>query len=171
MHQFFLSRLLISVPLPATGNYPQQRELRRGRSLLGREEDVHESGLALFKRGATLRRKKAQQTSASAVNTPIPDKHSQGCCGNIAPGPKNGWMIYCYLLTCCIPGFVFRSCGAPLIRACPLICVSCHFRYSKPRTAASLARENGSYQYHYASHGGSWFPYLRFYGECLWDTS
>ncbi|CAL1694853.1 unnamed protein product [Somion occarium] len=87
-----------------TGNIPQQADLRRGRSLLGREEDVHESGLALFKRG-TLRRKK---TVSSTIE---PKPKSRGCFNNIGPGPKNGWFIYCYLLTCFVPPFLLRACG------------------------------------------------------------
>ncbi|OBZ68586.1 Chitin synthase 5 [Grifola frondosa] len=54
-----------------TGNAPQRGQLRRGKSLLGREEDVHESGLALFKRGATLRRKKHTESTV-AVDSPPP---------------------------------------------------------------------------------------------------
>ncbi|KAG9222182.1 hypothetical protein CCMSSC00406_0009005 [Pleurotus cornucopiae] len=89
----------------ATGNYPSQRGvLRRGKSLLGREEDVHESGLALFKRN-TLRRKRPQSAGES---TPEPRR---SCFDNIAPGPKGPWMIYCWLLTCCVPPFLLRSCG------------------------------------------------------------
>lgn len=91
-----------------TGNQPQQ-SIRRGRSLLGREEDVHESGLALFKRG-TLRRKTSQVASTSTVPVDIPKSH-RSCLGDIGPGPKDGWYLYCYLLTCYIPGFLLRSCG------------------------------------------------------------
>ncbi|KDQ62928.1 glycosyltransferase family 2 protein [Jaapia argillacea MUCL 33604] len=85
-----------------TGNVP---ELRRGKSLLGREEDVHESGLALFKR-STLRRRK----SAPVAPPPQPTK-KKGCFDNIGPGPKDGWFIYCYLLTCCIPPFLLSLFG------------------------------------------------------------
>ncbi|KII94232.1 glycosyltransferase family 2 protein [Plicaturopsis crispa FD-325 SS-3] len=94
-----------------TGNYPQtEGPLRRGRSLLAREEDVHESGLALFKRGATLRRKRPQSTSAATPAPAVPD--DRVCClGDIGPGPKGPWMIYCYLLTCCFPGVILKTCG------------------------------------------------------------
>lgn len=39
------------------------------------------------------------------------DHHDEklGCLGNFAPGPKDAWMVYCYLLTICIPGFVLRG--------------------------------------------------------------
>ncbi|KAF8807868.1 glycosyltransferase family 2 protein [Phlegmacium glaucopus] len=92
--------------LPSTtGNYP----VRRGRSLLAREEDVHESGLALFKRGQTLRRKR--QPSTAATPTPsVPDiKKKRGCW--TGPGPSGPWMIYCLILTIWIPPFLLKSCG------------------------------------------------------------
>ncbi|KAI0640218.1 glycosyltransferase family 2 protein [Trametes polyzona] len=88
-----------------TGNAPTRGQLRRGKSLLGREEDVHESGLALFKRG-TLRRKR------STASTPTVDApKSRGCLDNIGPGPKDAWYIYCYISTCFIPGFVLSTFG------------------------------------------------------------
>ncbi|KAJ7148626.1 glycosyltransferase family 2 protein [Mycena crocata] len=93
-----------------TGNYPQREALRRGRSLLAREEDVHESGLALFKRGATLRRKRSSATTPLNP-TPEPPKRKVGCLGDYAPGPKGPWMLYCYLLTACIPTPMMRACG------------------------------------------------------------
>ncbi|KAI0308112.1 glycosyltransferase family 2 protein [Multifurca ochricompacta] len=88
-----------------TGNAPHRGPLRRGRSLLGREEDVHESGLVLFKRGTTLRRKRQ-----SPVGVEEPPERRRGCLGNI-PGPHDGWVTYCYLLTVCVPPFLLRSCG------------------------------------------------------------
>ncbi|THU86005.1 hypothetical protein K435DRAFT_373679 [Dendrothele bispora CBS 962.96] len=96
----------VAVMPSATGNLPG---LRRGRSLLAREEDVQESGLALFKRGATLRRRKTQ----SSVNVPIlePEKKNRSCLGDFAPGPKGPWMVYCYLLTILVPTFLMRACG------------------------------------------------------------
>ncbi|KAI0035167.1 chitin synthase-domain-containing protein [Vararia minispora EC-137] len=91
-----------------TGNVPQREGLRRGRSLLARDQDVHESGLALFKRGATLRRKR---TAASASVDPEPTpKKSRGCFSNI-PGPHDGWVIYCYILTGCVPNFFLKAVG------------------------------------------------------------
>ncbi|GJE89689.1 glycosyltransferase family 2 protein [Phanerochaete sordida] len=90
----------------STGNQPQDG-LRRGKSLLGREEDQHESGLALFKRGQTLRRKKA-----AAAAQPEPHSQSGGrCCNNIGPGPKDAWFIYCYVITCWVPPPLLRVCG------------------------------------------------------------
>ncbi|SJL02973.1 related to Chitin synthase 5 [Armillaria ostoyae] len=92
-----------------TGNYPQAN-LRRGKSILGRDEDVHESGLSLFKRGTTLRRKR-QVTSPSQSPMLPQEKKKSGCLGDFAPGPKGPWMVYCYLLTCYIPTPLMRGCG------------------------------------------------------------
>ncbi|KAK7056158.1 glycosyltransferase family 2 protein [Favolaschia claudopus] len=107
--------------LPSTtGNYPQREALRRGRSLLAREEDVHESGLALFKRGATLRRKRSSASAGAPLNpsstTPSsPSKlkavKSKGCLGDYVVGPKGPWMLYCYLITVWIPSPFMRACG------------------------------------------------------------
>ncbi len=93
----------------ATGNYPQ---LRRGHSLLGREEDVHESGLALFKRGATLRRRRTQPQSPALPPSPN-DKKKRGCWNG--PGPGGPWMTYCLILTFLVPGFLLRSCGLSIL--------------------------------------------------------
>jgi chitin synthase len=95
----------------ATGNTPQGA-LRRGKSLLGRDEEVGEPGL--FKRtGNTLRRKHVP--SAQGPPTPNMDegaeKPKRGCFDNIGPGPKDGWFIYCYLITACVPRFLLASCG------------------------------------------------------------
>ncbi|KIM47653.1 glycosyltransferase family 2 protein [Hebeloma cylindrosporum] len=93
----------VGVMPSTTGNYP----LRRGRSLLAREEDVHESGLALFKRGHTLRRKR----QPSVTPTPaLPEANKKRGCWN-GPGPSGPWMIYCVILTLLVPSFVLKSCG------------------------------------------------------------
>ncbi|TFY74779.1 hypothetical protein EWM64_g9233, partial [Hericium alpestre] len=88
-----------------TGNMPQQETLRRGRSLLAREQDIPESGLSLFKRGTTLRRKRQ-----SAPDPEAPEKARSGCFSNI-PGPHDAWVFYCYTLTICIPNILLRTCG------------------------------------------------------------
>ncbi|KAK1920857.1 chitin synthase 3 [Papiliotrema laurentii] len=113
----------------STGNQPYSRpggaNLRRGKSLLARESDeVDEgSGLNIFKRSATLRRKASHATPRQAPNAsqsnragsgphkPNEDRPSGicGCLGDFAPGPKDAWMVYCFLLTCWIPGFVLRG--------------------------------------------------------------
>lgn len=98
-----------------TGNVPHSG-LKRGRSLLARDEDVQESGLMLFKKSAnTLRRRKPNTTGATPSNqagpgADIPTSNG-GIFKNIAPGPINAWMVYCWLLTCCLPPFLLRQCG------------------------------------------------------------
>ncbi|KAL7419883.1 Chitin synthase, class 3 [Cryptotrichosporon argae] len=104
-----------------TGNQPHQRpgaNLRRGKSLLARdtEQQADESGLNLFKRGATIRRKASRAAprppnsiNSNRVNLPGSDEVKSGCCANIAPGPVDGWMIYCFIITCWIPGFVISK--------------------------------------------------------------
>lgn len=93
----------------ATGNVPQT--IRRGKSLLGRDEEAGDGGL--FKRtNNTLRRK---QPAPQGPPTPNQDesheKSKRGCFDNIGPGPKDGWFIYCYLITACVPRFLLASCG------------------------------------------------------------
>ncbi|KZW00470.1 hypothetical protein EXIGLDRAFT_639196 [Exidia glandulosa HHB12029] len=92
-----------------TGNYPQAPQLRRGKSLLAREEDVPESGLNIFKRGATLRRKRNSAPAQAHSEPSAPAKRQ--CFDNIGPGPKDAWFIYCYLLTACVPFFVLNALG------------------------------------------------------------
>ncbi|KAJ6513164.1 glycosyltransferase family 2 protein [Mycena sanguinolenta] len=84
--------------------------VRRGKSILGRDQDsdVHESGLAIFERAATLRRKRRSLETAPLSPT---KPHRSGCLGDYAPGPKGAWMLYCYLLTFWIPVAAMRVCG------------------------------------------------------------
>lgn len=106
-HPYLQGKIHINFSLSAaTGNYPQ---LRRGRSLLAREEDVHESGLALFKRGATLRRKRPQSTLTPAPNQPPEIKKNRGC--YTGPGPSGPWMMYCWIITAWVPPFLMKTCG------------------------------------------------------------
>ncbi|KAL4068959.1 glycosyltransferase family 2 protein [Scleroderma yunnanense] len=100
----------VDVQPSTTGNYPQRERVRRGRSILAREQDVQESGIALFKRGATLRRKRPP-SSQSATPLNASESASRSCLDRMGPGPKNCWFIYCYVLTCWIPTFMFRACG------------------------------------------------------------
>lgn len=96
----------------------QSSNLRRGRSLLARDEDVQESGLSLFKRGTTLRRKRpttqAGPTPSGRTILTADEYEGWACFKNIAPGPKDAWMIYCYILTMCIPPVLLRTCGTYL---------------------------------------------------------
>ncbi|KAF7336695.1 Glycosyltransferase family 2 protein [Mycena venus] len=97
--------------LPTVNESRTGAAVRRGRSILGREQDsdVRESGLAIFKRTATLRRKPKTVETAPLDSA---DSKRSGCCGDYAPGPKGPWMLYCYLLTCLVPVATMRMCGA-----------------------------------------------------------
>ncbi|KZT27507.1 glycosyltransferase family 2 protein [Neolentinus lepideus HHB14362 ss-1] len=98
----------VGVQPSTTGNAPMPPQLRRGKSLLERDqEDTPESGLAIFRRG-TLRRRKSQ----GAGNVPPGGKKQRtGCFDNIGPGPKDAFFIYSYILTCFVPGFLLQVCG------------------------------------------------------------
>ncbi|TFY65902.1 hypothetical protein EVG20_g5185 [Dentipellis fragilis] len=89
----------------ATGNMPQPDTLRRGRSLLAREQDVQESGLALFKRGTTLRRKR------QSAPEPEPEAKEHTRYFASIPGPHDAWVFYCYILTICIPSPLLKVFG------------------------------------------------------------
>ncbi|KAJ7678907.1 glycosyltransferase family 2 protein [Mycena polygramma] len=99
---------------------PQENELpsnpvRRGKSILGRDQysEAPESGLALFKRAATLRRKRPALDTVPlnpATATAAEPKRRE-CFGDYAPGPKGPWMLYCYLLTCFVPVSAMAACG------------------------------------------------------------
>jgi chitin synthase len=81
-------------PAPSASQYafkPLERRqtareqlLRRGRSILGREEKQDEL------RGAIE----------------YEPQQKRGCCGGFSP-----WMIYCHILTCCIPKPLLRCAG------------------------------------------------------------
>ncbi|KAF7316781.1 Glycosyltransferase family 2 protein [Mycena chlorophos] len=90
--------------------------LRRGKSILGREQDLDdaESKLALFGRTTTLRRRR-RTPEESAVRDADVDAAGSGartsCFGDYAPGPKGPWMLYCFLLTWWIPVSLMSRCG------------------------------------------------------------
>ncbi|PWN24159.1 hypothetical protein BCV69DRAFT_240309, partial [Microstroma glucosiphilum] len=81
--------------------------LRRGKSILGREEDQVETGINFLKRGVSLKRTKSQ---ASGHRKELPrdwaaaGQEKPSRMANIAPGPVGPWMIYCYALTICCVG-------------------------------------------------------------------
>lgn len=81
--------------------------LRRGKSILGRDEDQVESGINILKRGVSLRRRASQQ-HRKEVPRELDDNTRQS---RIAPGPVGPWMIYCYVLTICCPGPFLRIFG------------------------------------------------------------
>ncbi|OZJ03005.1 hypothetical protein BZG36_04675, partial [Bifiguratus adelaidae] len=81
----------------------QRVPLRRGKSILGREEP----------RGGTIRRPNGRQASIrqrngaaaaaiGATGEPVTDQHLLD--ENTHKKNHDAWMIYCYALTCCFPG-------------------------------------------------------------------
>jgi len=93
--------------------------IRRGKSILAREEDMaNESGLSFLKRGATLRRNKQKRESQQMGITPEEALRAkkQGRMQNqqqqpIEKAPLGPWMIYCYIVTFFMPGFLLKSFG------------------------------------------------------------
>ncbi|TKY85684.1 hypothetical protein EX895_005224 [Sporisorium graminicola] len=94
-----------NVPPGGLGRAPP---LRRGKSILGRDEDQVETGINVLKRGVSLRRKQSKSGKASKE---VPRDLGESKTSRIAPGPVGGWMIYCYILTICCPGPFLRVFG------------------------------------------------------------
>ncbi|PLW16594.1 hypothetical protein PCANC_15312 [Puccinia coronata f. sp. avenae] len=81
--------------------------LRRGQSILARRPgEAEESGLAILKRGETLRRTGKHRKSRSNVV----EAHSQ------PKTPVSVWAIYCRAITCCFPTFILSSCGIKSVK-------------------------------------------------------
>lgn len=89
--------------------------LRRGKSILAREEGMaHESGLNFLKRGATLRRntkKSKEQYGGNASEELLKSKAKDPKQEDGEKAPLTPWMLYCYAITCCLPGVVLKSLG------------------------------------------------------------
>ncbi|MCO5565642.1 hypothetical protein L7F22_019316 [Adiantum nelumboides] len=86
---------------------PGATGLRRGKSILGRDEDQIESGINILKRGVSLRRR-ASQKDRKEVPRELDDAPRAS---KIAPGPVGPWMIYCYCLTICFPSPCLKVVG------------------------------------------------------------
>lgn len=95
-------------PSPQTA--ARNPQLRRGKSILGREEDKVESGIHFLRRGVSMRR--TAPGNPDLAKTPHEGAAKEdGYFDNIAPGPVGPWMIYCWLLTICIPGACLKVVG------------------------------------------------------------
>ncbi|WFD02700.1 chitin synthase [Malassezia obtusa] len=82
-------------------------QLRRGKSILGRDDDKVESGIHFLRRGVSMRR-----TGPGNPTQPVNEKPpKEGCFDNIVPGPVGGWMIYCWFATICIPNGLLKLFG------------------------------------------------------------
>lgn len=96
-----------SMPPGGLGRFAPAGPLRRGKSLLGRDEDQVESGINILKRGVSLKRRASQQ-HRKEVPQELGDAVKQS---RIAPGPVGPFMMYCYILTICCPGLFLKAFG------------------------------------------------------------
>ncbi|GAA6050913.1 hypothetical protein JCM3770_002533 [Rhodotorula araucariae] len=98
--------------LPAgaiTGADAGSTTLRRGKSILAREEDAaSETGLNLFKRGGTVRRPGANKLGKNAHPGGAYDRAQKA---KQQKKPLSAWMIYCKIVTACFPAPVLRCFG------------------------------------------------------------
>ncbi|BGP38745.1 Chitin synthase, class 3 [Rhodotorula kratochvilovae] len=94
--------------------------LRRGKSILAREEDMAtETGLNLFKRGGTLRRPGSGSGSGGgggAGKLGKKNAHPGGAYeraqkAKMQKKPLGAWMIYCKIVTACFPAPLLRCFG------------------------------------------------------------
>ena len=75
--------------------------LRRGKSILAREEDLpNDTGLSILKRGATLRKRQGKVGRTEELDTAA-----------VKRGPMGPWTIYYRSLTCCCPAPILRTFG------------------------------------------------------------
>ncbi|KAI5476309.1 chitin synthase, glycosyltransferase family 2 protein [Pseudohyphozyma bogoriensis] len=109
----------------STGHYamhglgaPQEQNvgLRRGKSILAREEGMAtETGLSMFKRGATLRRPNNPRKTSSGLEAHsgmgASEKRRLQAAAKARKEPLGPWMIYVYALTLCCPAPLLRCFG------------------------------------------------------------
>lgn len=87
--------------------FQDSTNLRRGKSILAREEgEGTETGLSMFKRGATLRKSTRKSSTAHAGGAA--EKHRAAAAKKQPLGP---WMIFCLTLTLCCPSPVLKCFG------------------------------------------------------------
>lgn len=93
------------------GQPGQHAGLRRGKSILAREEGMaNESGLSFLKRGATLRGRKKKEQYGPSSEELLKDRVARKK-ETQAQAPLGPWMIYCYIITVFLPGFLLKACG------------------------------------------------------------
>jgi chitin synthase len=74
---------------------------------------ANESGLSFLKRGATLRSRKKKEQYGPGSEELLKDRAGKAKAAQ-AKAPLGPWMIYCYIVTALLPGFVLKACGEPL---------------------------------------------------------
>lgn len=84
--------------------------VRRGKSILGRDEDQLETAINVLKRGVSIRRNQPD-AGANQGKTEVPRDLGEFKPSSLAPGPVDAWMIYAFILTCFIPPSLMRTCG------------------------------------------------------------
>lgn len=84
--------------------------LRRGRSILAREEgEANETGLSMFKRGATLRRPTNRKGTTAMAGGAY--EKGQAAKAKAKREPLGPWMIFCLALTVCCPSPLLKCFG------------------------------------------------------------
>ena len=83
-------------------NFHRGTSLRRGKSILGQNDDKVESGIHFLRRGVSMRRVPPGNPDLANDNDDKQPETKAGSFDWIAPGPVGPWMIYCWFVTCCI---------------------------------------------------------------------
>ena len=84
--------------------------LRRGKSILAREEgEANETGLSMFKRGATLRRPTNRKGTTAMAGGAY--EKGQAAKAKAKREPLGPWMIFCLGLTICCPSPLLKCFG------------------------------------------------------------
>lgn len=107
---------LVPEGLHPNAGYSNSTNLRRGRSILAREEGMaNETGLSMFKRGATLRRP-TNKSSHGSTTTAMPggayDK-ARAAKAQKQKQPLGPWMLFCLAITICCPSPLLKCFGEP----------------------------------------------------------
>ncbi|KAL8286481.1 hypothetical protein RQP46_004498 [Phenoliferia psychrophenolica] len=83
--------------------------LRRGKSILAREEGMaNETGLSMFKRGATLRRPNNKRRGSASTQQ---GAHEKAPHAKPVKQPLGPWMIFCLIVTSCCPSPLLKCFG------------------------------------------------------------
>ena len=119
-----------------------------GQSLLGREEDAHESGLAL---------------SSIPISQHLFLNRKWGCPKGL--GPSGPWMVYYYyIITIWLPTFFMCQWGGLW---CLCYLPSNPIRFSRSRAATRKTRED-EHSYHHPNDRCRFLDF-RLYWGCVWD--
>ena len=87
---------------PPPMNFHRGTSLRRGKSILGQNDDKVESGIHFLRRGVSMRRVPPGNPDLANDNNDKQAETKAGTFDWIAPGPVGPWMIFCWFITCCI---------------------------------------------------------------------